>query len=112
MERSNEREAAEFGSGSPAGAHRARLPSRSSSSLTPELRKAADELAARVANGETPTADDALRMRLLGALDAIKSGRPTVRLRGLAMLEEICRGQAGISPAGEAGLATRPVYDP
>lgn len=93
----------------PSGLQDGRHGGRTSRGPTPELKQAADEVAAKVDKGEMPTLADALRMRLLGALDAIRSPRPTVRVKGIALFEEICREQAGHSPASNGGLSAAAV---
>lgn len=56
---------------------------------TVELRAVADELAARVARGEPLSPEDVRKVQTIGALDLIRSRRPTARARGLEMLAEL-----------------------
>jgi len=57
--------------------------------VTAELKRAADQLAAVVERGETPDSEQIRRLELLGALDLIRSSRPTARAKGLELLERL-----------------------
>lgn len=70
---------------------------RSSLGPTPELKQAADNLAVRISQGASVTPDDLRQLRSLVALDLLRSGRPTARAKGFAMLEE-CVGPTENAP--------------